>query len=296
MGRPQFKQAIVDANDLSDNNISILRRKFALSKLAKTIWNSNAKCFINKSLREELNLLIKIIGDEAIKWQNPISHTMIPRTPDFQAWGDSSLYTAGGYSTDLNFYWHIQWPQSIQSKSVKFFKRKEKFQGEIISINLLEYIVIINNCAISSYLFFHNNMGLTYKYQTLLDWSDNRSAILHGQNKQPLVLQEEKLFLVFFALCLSIMTFNVYQIIRIHTSQNIIADDISRIKTIFSEASFTKLFQDHVALRLCVRFHLNLDCISCLTHAALSGQSPPLQQLPDWKLWEPANSILLNGV
>ena len=50
MKQSYFKKVIAEAHDISDNSIAILKRKFALSKLAKAIWNSNAKCFITKSL------------------------------------------------------------------------------------------------------------------------------------------------------------------------------------------------------------------------------------------------------
>ena len=66
MGRPQFKQAIADSTSLADDSMSILRKKFALSKLAKAIWNSKAKCFINKSLRSELDLLLQITQTPSI--------------------------------------------------------------------------------------------------------------------------------------------------------------------------------------------------------------------------------------
>ena len=84
---------------------------------------------------------------------------------------------AGGFSIELGFFWHLRWPDSITSKSLKFFKRKAHFNGEIISINLLQYIVVIINYAICSFLFTANNLNNEYKYQTLLNWSDNRSAI-----------------------------------------------------------------------------------------------------------------------
>ena len=119
-----------------------------------------------------MNLLIQIIINKNIHWETPIAH-LIPRTPDYQAWGDSSLDAAGGYSFGLGFYWHLSWPESIRSKSVRFFKRKAKFAGEIISINLLEYIVVIINYAISSYLYKSRNLGSQYPHQTLLNWSDN---------------------------------------------------------------------------------------------------------------------------
>ena len=281
MSRPQFKQAIADANDVSDDSISVLRRKFALSKLAKAIWNSKAKCFINKSLREEINLLIQIIQDQSIKWSHSIAH-MIPRTPDFQAWGDASLHAAGGYSIDLQFYWYLTWPESIQSKTLKFFKRKAKYNGEIISINLLEYVVIIINYAICSFIYKSKQLGHTFKYQSLLNWSDNRSAISWTKQAAISSAGGKALSRIFCSLCIN----NDLQCVSdyINTKENTIADDISRVKNNLCESSLKKLFQDHVALRSCGRFHLNPDFVSCLTHAVLSGQSPPLQQLPDCKL------------
>ena len=139
MNRSHFKNFIADANSPYDDKVSILHEKFALSKLAKAIWGYNAKYFITKTLRAELDLLTQIIEDPSIRWSSPIAH-LIKRTPDFQAWGDSSLDAAGGFSIDLGFYWHIRWPESITSKSLKKIRRRAYSNGELISINLLEYI------------------------------------------------------------------------------------------------------------------------------------------------------------
>ena len=163
MKRSHFQPIIADAQDLADDSITILRRKFALSKLAKAIWNSNAKCFITKSLRAELDLLIQIFTDPTIKWSSPIAH-LIPRTPDFQVWGDSSLDSAGGYSVDLGFYWYHSWPDSIRTKSVRFFRRKTKSDGKNISINLLEYMVVIINYTICSFLFKSQDLRAQYPH------------------------------------------------------------------------------------------------------------------------------------
>ena len=280
MKRSSFKQVLADAQDLKDDSITFLRRKFALSKLAKAIWNSNAKCFITKSLRAELDLLIHIITDPTIRWSSPIAH-LIPRTPDYQVWGDSSLDAAGGYSTDMGFYWHHSWPDSIRTKSVRFFKRKAKFDGEIVSINLLEYMVIIINYAICSHLFVTQQLGLQYPHQTVLIWSDNKSAIAWTKQAAISSAGGKALSRIFCSLCIN----NDLQCTShyINTKQNIIADDISRIKSNLSELSLKTLFQDHVALRSCKQFHLNPEFISCLTHAVLLGHSPPLRQLPDCK-------------
>ena len=189
--------------------------KFALSKLAKTIWNFKIKCFITKSHRAELDLLIQIITDNIIKWSSPIAY-LIPRTPGFQVWGDSSLDAAGGFSIDLGFYWHYTWPDSIRTKSVRFFKRKAKFDGEIISINLLEYMVIIINYATSSFLFKSHNLGAQYPHQTVLIWSDNRSAI--AWTKQAAISSPggKALSHIFCSLCIN----NDYNVLPIVLTQN----------------------------------------------------------------------------
>ena len=279
MKRAYFKQFIIDAGSKEDDNISLLKRKFALSKLAKAIWNSNEKCFINKSLREELQLLISIVTSDTIQWQIPIAH-MIPRTPDFENWGDASLTAAGGFSIDLKFYWYLHWPNSISSKTLKFFKHKVKQDGELISINLLEYVVIIINYAISSYFYKTDNLGRTYKYQTLLNWSDNRSAISWTKHAAKSSAGGKALSRIFCSLCIN----NPLQCISdyINTKENIIADDISRMK-LASTSNIDTLLQDHPVLRSCTRFHLNPDFVSCLMQALLLGHSPPLLQLPECK-------------
>ena len=279
MNRARFKQFIIDAGSHEDDNISLLKKKFALSKLAKAIWNSKEKCFINKSLREELHLLISIVTSDTINWHTPIAH-MIPRTPDFQAWGDASLMAAGGFSVDMKFFWHIQWPHSITSKTLKFFKHKIKFKEELISINLLEYIVVIINYAITSHIFKSQNLGSHYPYQTLLNWSDNKTAIAWTKQAAISSAGGKALSRIFCSLCIN----NPLQCTSdyINTKENIVADDITRLK-LTSSSDIPNLIQAHPVLRQCKRFHLNPDFVYCLTQAVLLGHSPPLLQLPECK-------------
>ena len=123
-----FSEYIKDLQILEQDDMSILRKKFALSKIAKEIWNSKARCFMLKPLKQKLKLLSDILKSKEFKWENPIAH-LVPRTPDFTAWGDSSLEAAGGVSTDLKFFWHLLWPEEIK-KTLEYFdictKEKEK--------------------------------------------------------------------------------------------------------------------------------------------------------------------------
>ncbi len=45
----------------------------------------------------------------------------------------------GGFLTDLNFWWHLQWPDHIQAQAAN------AHTGNTISINALKYTVIIIN-------------------------------------------------------------------------------------------------------------------------------------------------------
>ena len=47
----------------------------------------------------------------------------------------------------------------------------------IISINLLEYAVVMINYAIVTKIITDQNICKKFKYQSLLNWSDNKTAI-----------------------------------------------------------------------------------------------------------------------
>ncbi len=83
-------------------------------------------------------LIIAILDNDSISHYCPIAH-LIPRDPSAIVYSNSLLHTAGGYSTDLNFWWHLQWPDHIHVQTAK------AHTGDTISINSLEYAAIIIN-------------------------------------------------------------------------------------------------------------------------------------------------------
>ena len=82
------------------------------------------------TLREELNLLREIFEDSSVKWSSPIAH-LLPRVHDAVAAGDSSLRAAGGWSTDLGFWWHLEWPEEVVQRTLLYLKNNK--QGQFIS-------------------------------------------------------------------------------------------------------------------------------------------------------------------
>ena len=267
----RFSEYIKDSQNTDDNDISILRKEFALSKIAKEIWNSKIRCFITKSLRQELQLLSYILkNDKDFKWETPIAH-LIPRTPDFAAWGDSSLDAAGGFSTDLKFFWHLLWPDEIRKKTLKYFDIRIKEKEKLISINLLEFVVVIVNYAIATEIIKEKNYCKKFKYQTLLNWSDNKTAISWTRKAAISTESGKALSRIFCTLCINnnINCISEY----INTEENEIADKISRSDLLFSSHT-EQLLKEYKELKNCKRYRLNPDFVSCLIWALLTGQSP----------------------
>ena len=61
-----FKHYIQDAKSQSNDAVSLLKTKFALSKVAKAIWNDPSKCFISNELRVELKLLHSLVDNPKV--------------------------------------------------------------------------------------------------------------------------------------------------------------------------------------------------------------------------------------
>eukprot|EP00957_Ditylum_brightwellii_P024673 1864344-Ditylum_brightwellii.AAC.1 len=117
--RFQKFKACIKANRI--NTDDDLKAHFAQIHAAKMIQTYKKRCFINPSFRENLKLLIKLLKSD-YPWESPIAF-MIPRDPNFVADGDSSLFAAGGFSTQLQLWWHLEWPEEIQARNIKETKK-----------------------------------------------------------------------------------------------------------------------------------------------------------------------------
>ena len=81
-------------------------RTYAQSQTATAIHSSPRKHFINKTLQEELRLIMTVLSSKTTKFRTPLAH-IVRRNPSAHAWSDSSLRAAGGYSTTIQFWWYI---------------------------------------------------------------------------------------------------------------------------------------------------------------------------------------------
>ena len=237
---------------------------------------SKDRCPITKELKKELVLLEAIIKNPKINWSTPISH-MVVRDPDFAAWGDSSLSQAGGFSHDLKFWWHWEWPNSIQARTLSAYQLKAKIDDKLISINLLEYAVVITNYAITTQIKDSKNPAKK-QYQSLLNWTDNMSALAWTKKAAISTPAGKALSKIFCSLCINnnIACTSNY----INTKENRCADLISRVPTNNNVHDFSMLIQEFPELKSYQRLHLSSEFRSCLLQALLHAHSPNLDQIP----------------
>ena len=111
---------------------------------------------VNRTLQAELHLIQAALCDPTIPTSSPISH-LIDLTPSGVAYSDSSLSAAGGYLSDLSFWWYLEWPQSIRSRTLQHVKYNK--DGSLIDINVLEYAAIIITYLASFHAVTHHPPG-----------------------------------------------------------------------------------------------------------------------------------------
>ncbi len=87
-------------------------RTFAIAKMARAVHLLRHQHFISKQLAKLMILITLILKDNSVLRCCPIAH-LVPRDPSAIAYSDSLSQAAGGLSTDLYFWWHLQWPDHI---------------------------------------------------------------------------------------------------------------------------------------------------------------------------------------
>lgn len=107
-------------------------------------------------------------------WSTPIGH-IVKRDHLFQFWGDASIKAGGGYSPQLKVWWYIEWPSYIKDSTIDKFQCKilDKKSRDLISINILEFVVIIISYAAALVVAKENNLLMQDRYPVGLFLSDN---------------------------------------------------------------------------------------------------------------------------
>ena len=265
--------------DAKTDDEKILFDAFLQKKISRSLYQSKEPCFISKELSFELSFLHDVLADpSAYPWECPIAH-LVPRSPDFTATGDSSLFAAGGYSLDLKFWWYISWPPDIQSKTLKFFiiTKKDPSTGDLISINLLEFAVVIINYAAATHALSLLPPSNRNPFPVLLNRADNMTANKWSLKAATTNLAGRSLSRLFCGLRLNNPLGLNCDFLPGHL--NTIADRISRVSSMpGSPPDFTFLSQEFPELASCQRFHPSPELLSCLLQALHSKLGPGIHQ------------------
>jgi hypothetical protein len=253
---------------------------FYRAKVAKDLWNNPSRAYINRSFRAELAMIQAILNNPAkYSWSSPIAH-LIPRIADYEAWGDSSLYGAGGFSLDLKFWWQFDWPKNIQDRNITTIKIRDPKSGETISINALEYATILINYAAASQVVAENTDPTAPKHPVLLNWADNTAAISWTKK---MCKSSEGGKALSRILCGQMINNNLgINASHIAGVDNVLADRISRVHTSNTNPEFTELLQEFPNLQFCRRYHPNPELVSNICQALLSGHVvDPTKPMPN---------------
>ena len=227
-------------------------------------------------MKYELNMMINILSKpKEYNLETPIAH-IVKRDPDFITFGDACLEAGGGYSDNL-FWWHVEWPETIKKLTLKHLKisRRCKISKELVSINLLEFVVEIINYAAIIVFFRENPKTCSHEYPLLLNWTDNmtsKSWIRKAASRTDKGKALQRL------LC-GLMINNPVGLRAEHIpgEKNVLADAISRTySSIYSKLSFNKLFQEFPQMKSWIRFHPSQELLSIIYSGLLEGQDKGL--------------------
>jgi hypothetical protein len=242
-------------------------RTFFQSETAKIIHHKKTQYNINTSLRKELNIVRQALADPTIRKGSSISH-LIPRTPLSVPCCDSSLHAAGGFSTELGFWWYIEWSPAVQQRSLRYIKDKKS--GELIDINVLEYASIIVTYLLCRLEIDRQGLFRDDPYPVVNIKGDNTCAESWAKKGSKKSTMGRALGRVLAALLLNSPV--GLRVEHISTTANVVADLISRIKNethLLTE--IPKIQAEHPELAGCKRLHLTSFQTSCIMEAILQA-------------------------
>ena len=267
----QFRRALKMAKQQVTTERDERHRSFGQSKVATMIHKNRKTFVINKTLRWELQIILDALSAPWVDMHRPIGHMVPSRDARGKARSDSSLRAAGGYSTDLGFWWYFEWPAEVQRLTLRFQRKYKTDNGDLVSINVLEYAAMIITYVAGYHVMVQVNPSSQDPYPLLELWADNTSA-------ESWILKASKSSLIGRALSriqCALMINNPVGIWSgyINTHDNIIADRISRILTeSLIPFEMPKLFKEFPELRGCRRFQPSPELISLITEALLTDK------------------------
>lgn len=240
---------------------------FALSQAARRLHGCAEVYRIPRSLRDELDLILALLSDPSIELCTPLAH-VVPRDPTFVAAADSCKYSGGGYSADLRFMWYLRYPDEVVSRALL----PNNKSGKYISINCLEMLCIVVNFSACIYACWYDGVDMSC-FPVLLNWCDNVSAGSWVNTRCKSSLLGRALGRLFCGLLMGSPL--AIQAEWLATSLNVVADDISRLKTNENVVvDYSEVLLSHPVLHSCRIFQPSDFLLTTLWDLLLNSASP----------------------
>mmetsp|Transcript_38437 Transcript_38437/g.92017 ORF Transcript_38437/g.92017 Transcript_38437/m.92017 type:complete len:864 (+) Transcript_38437:1-2592(+) len=244
--------------------------RFAAQQAARQTHGSKQRFHICRSMREELDFLTTLLNDFSIPLSTFIGH-IVPREPDFVAAGDACPWGGGGWSTDLRFWWHMDFATTFSDEIVRRASKGRQRDHTYISINVLETVVVIVNYAAALCACHVDGVNVS-ACPVLLNYCDNTSACSWINKKCRDSLLGRRLGRVFAGLMWG-REIGV-QCEWLSTHDNEIADRISRVKHESGAFDYSLLLAEFPQLQCCRTFHPSETLLSMISNV-LEGDALP---------------------
>ena len=263
-----FREQIKLAKSEALTETEEMHKTFAQAETARKIHNFQRQHWILPTLHDELDIIREALSSNEVNKASPIAH-LIPGIENGNAFGDSSLDSAGGWSIPMKFWWWYDWPEDIRKRTLRYVKDGKS--GKLIDINALEYATILINYAACVHFWVTEGncsvQNIPFPRVTIL--ADNKSSEFWATKGCKRSLIGRRLGRLQCAMMIN----NPVGLDTGHvdTKTNVIADRISRWKRESDTLlGFDTLVQEFPQLKCCRRFHPSSELISLILDALQS--------------------------
>jgi len=249
------------------------KRAFVTGATTRSIHGCPILHHIGSDLRRDLQLIERALSSPHSPISCPVAY-LIPRVPFGVARSDSSLSARGGYCPQAQFWWYLEWPIDVRTRTIQYITMKNN--PKLISINSLEYaaqLITMMGCHLH-----HLKTRATHHdphplYLLECDNTAGESWLSKGCTSSPTGRDLARL-----QAALLVDQGAGYHFSRVDTKINVIADSISRIPCKSSlTRKFPLLLAQAPSLLGCWCFLPNADLTSSIVEVLLrTGCMDPL--------------------
>jgi hypothetical protein len=230
---PKFRDIITQRDRYRSHPTDSSKYRFFCKKVARAIFDSKARTFITNQMHAEIDFLLKVLSSpDTYRWGSPIAH-LIPREHDYESFHDACPKGAGGFNSDQDYWWIVEWPEEIFRRTLLPPTNKH-----YISNNLLEYSAQIFGLAGAILAWEQESPATRPPHPLVLLWTDNMTARAWTKKISGIKAPQGRALARLFAHLLMFSDLGV-ESAHIAGVLNVVADFLSRLSETHDVSSFT---------------------------------------------------------